>query len=53
MAMKFFQIMFVPMISFGSFRVKDVRHLQPDTYWYEITFLFIEITWGRVPQEKK
>lgn len=50
---RFFHINFRQMFSLGSFRVRDYGDIHPGTYWYEITFLFIEVTWGAINTEAK
>lgn len=49
----FLGISFCQMFSLGSFRIKDMRHVRADTYWYEFTFLFLEITWGRMTKQEE
>lgn len=51
---KFRMVKFRNMCSLGSFAIKDFREQSPGTWWYEITFLFIEITWGwmYIPNKK-
>lgn len=46
--MNYFSIQIHPMISLGSFRIKDYRNKVKDTWWYELTFLCFEIAWGHV-----
>ena len=45
---KFFMIRTRKMFSLGSFEIKDMTNVQSNTWWYIISFLFIEISWGRV-----
>ncbi len=44
----FFQITFEKMISLGSFTIKDATNIVEGVWWYEITFLFVKISWGRI-----
>jgi len=50
---KFWLIKFRRMCSLGSFSIKDYRNILPGTWWYEFTFMFIEITWGYMQLPKK
>lgn len=50
---KFFLIKVRKLFSLGSFEVKDMTALQPGIWWYTITFLFIEMSWGRMVIYKK
>lgn len=43
---KFFLIKPRTMLSLGCFQIKDMRDVNPGTWWYSLSFLFIEITWG-------
>lgn len=50
---KFFLIKPRKMFSLGSFEIKDMTAMQPGLWWYSFTFLFIEISWGRMVIWKK
>lgn len=45
---KFWTIRIKPMLSLGSFALQDYNEILPGTWWYEFTFLCIEIHWGYV-----
>ncbi len=44
----FFVIDFREMLSFGHIKYKDYDKVRPGAYTYEIGFLFIEISWGKI-----
>lgn len=50
---RFFMIKTRKMFSLGSFEINDMTKFEPNTWWYSISFLFIEISWGTMATLEK
>lgn len=45
---KFSLLKIKPMLSLGSFAIRDYSDIIEGTWWYEVTFLCIEFSWGYI-----